>query len=190
MRVVSGTARGRKLSSVPGDSTRPILDRVKTALFDTIRPHIDGTSVLDLFAGSGSIGIEALSQGAAHCTFIDINEKAVKTIQQNLAATNFISQAEVLKGDAFSFLKKTKRAFDLIFIAPPQYKSLWLEAMQSLAERPHLLSDEGMIIVQIDPKEYEEFLSSSFRETETRKYGNTLLVWFKRSSPVKYIFSL
>ncbi|MCO6430601.1 MAG: 16S rRNA (guanine(966)-N(2))-methyltransferase RsmD [Deltaproteobacteria bacterium] len=181
MRVVSGSAKGRKLLAVPGDSTRPILDRVKTALFDVLRPRIDGASVLDLFAGSGSVGIEALSQGASQCTFIDINDKACKTVRENLERCGFTQSAEVLKADAFSFLRKCKRSFDLIYVAPPQYKSLWLEALQAIAERPHLLTDTGFIVVQIDPLEYEEFYCSAFRESSSRKYGSTLLVWYEQS---------
>ena len=87
MRVVAGSARGKKLSVVPGHGTRPILDRVKTSLFDVLRPRMPGMDMLDLFAGSGSVGIEALSQGAASCTFIDCGDKAIATIRKNLALT-------------------------------------------------------------------------------------------------------
>lgn len=181
MRVVSGKVKGRKLEAVPGDSTRPILDRVKTALFDVLRPSIQGAVVLDLFAGSGSVGIEALSQGAEFCTFIDINKNAVETIKKNIASTGLAGQAEILNQDAFAYLKKAKKEFDLIYIAPPQYKSIWNEAMHYIAERPEILKAEGMIIVQIDPKEYEVVEMKDFVETEQRKYGSTLLVFYSRS---------
>ena len=101
MRVVAGSARGKKLFVVPGQGTRPILDRVKTSLFDILRPRIPGMNMLDLFAGSGSVGIEALSQGAAHCTFIDLGHKAIATIKRNLASTGFSDRAEVRQADAF-----------------------------------------------------------------------------------------
>lgn len=182
MRVVSGSAKGRNLLAVPGDGTRPILDRVKTALFDTIRPTLDGIQVLDLFAGSGSVGIEALSQGAEHCVFLDISKKAFETIKSNLQTTGLTTKAQVLNQDAFAYLRNTKKQFDLIFIAPPQYKSLWVEAMHHIAERPELLSEEGSIIVQIDPKEYEELTLSAFQETSQRKYGSTLLIWYKHGN--------
>ncbi len=181
MRVVSGSARGTKLLAVPGDSTRPILDRVKTALFDILRPRIEGISVLDMFAGSGSVGIEALSQGAAHCTFIDLNNNAFKTIQANLKTTRLAERASVLNTDAFSYLRRTKDRFDLIYIAPPQYEGIWIEAMHTLAERPELLKPNGLIIVQIDPSEYEPLSLKAFCEQNSRKYGNTLLVFY---SPV------
>lgn len=179
MRVVSGTAKGRTLKAVPGDTTRPILDRVKTALFDTIRPYIQGATVLDLFAGSGSVGIEALSQGASHCTFLDLAAPAIKTINSNLEATKLSAQATVKHFDAFKFLRNTSQTFDLIYVAPPQYKNLWAEAMRTIAERPHLVKPSGQVIVQIDPKEYEELELTQFALTDQRKYGSTLLLFYR-----------
>ena len=121
----------------------PILDRVKTALFDILRPRIAGMTVLDLFAGSGSVGIEALSQGAAHCTFIDRGHKAVATIKKNLEATGLGDRADVLHGDALGYLKATTKTFDFIYVAPPQYKGLWLEAMRLVGRRLAAPSEEA-----------------------------------------------
>jgi 16S rRNA (guanine(966)-N(2))-methyltransferase RsmD len=192
VRVVAGTAKGKQLLLVPGDGTRPILDRVKTALFDVVRPRIAGMHVLDLFAGSGSVGIEALSQGAEHCTFIDVASKAVATIKKNLALTSLSDRAMVRRGDGLDFLRTTSGTFDLIYIAPPQYKHLWVEAMRRLAERPELLrgspaepeeaAASGMAIVQIDPREYERLDLGEIGETRQKRYGNTLLVFFERIS--------
>jgi len=192
MRVVAGSARGKKLLVVPGHGTRPILDRVKTSLFDILRPRISGVTMLDLFAGSGSVGIEALSQGAAHCTFIDLGPRAVATIKRNLATTGFSERAEVRQTDAFGYLRGTKRSFDLIYIAPPQYKHLWVEAMHQIAERPELLrrpaaesaehQASGLAIVQIDPKEYESLDLGELREIRQKRYGNSLLIFFELSS--------
>lgn len=178
MRVVSGSAKGRNLLAVPGDTTRPILDRVKTALFDTIRADIQGAAVLDLFAGSGSVGIEALSQGAATCVFLDVAPKAIETIKKNVATCGFESRAEVRSNDAFTYLRNTNRSFDLIYIAPPQYKGMWIDAMHFIGERPQLITPEGMVIVQIDPKEYEPLTLTSFIEGEQRRYGNTSLIFY------------
>ncbi|RIL10681.1 MAG: 16S rRNA (guanine(966)-N(2))-methyltransferase RsmD [Proteobacteria bacterium] len=180
MRVIGGLAKGRKLLAVPGDTTRPILDRVKTPLFDILRPSLAGSRVLDLFAGSGSVGIEALSQGAEHCTFVDLNSRAIETIRRNLESTGFIENSEIRKTDAFLFLKKCGREFDLIYIAPPQYQTLWLQALQHIAERPELVSAKGKLVIQIDPKEYEPFESSDFCEADQRRYGNTMLAFFSR----------
>src|SRR6516162_726825 len=124
MRVVGGSARGKNLLVVPGHGTRPILDRVKTSLFDILRPRLAGMDMLDLFAGSGSVGIEALSQGASSCTFIDLGPEAVATITKNLASTDLAGRSEVLRTDAFDYLRRTRKQFDLIFVAPPQYKDL------------------------------------------------------------------
>jgi 16S rRNA (guanine(966)-N(2))-methyltransferase RsmD len=181
MRVISGSAKGRVLKAVPGDSTRPILDRAKVPLFDILRPQLSGAAVLDLFGGTGQIGIEALSQGAAHCVFLDTNARAVATIKENLETTCLSEKAEVRHTDAFIYLKNCSKAFDLIFIAPPQYKGLWIEAMRIIAERPHLITTRGIIVVQIDPKEYEALDLVSFREDSQRKYGNTLLVFYSQN---------
>ena len=192
MRVVAGSAKGRKLHVVPGHGTRPIVDRVKTSLFDILRPRIEGVIMLDLFAGSGSVGIEALSQGAAHCTFLDLSVQAVATVKKNLALTHLSERAEVRCTDAFRYLRGTQRSFDLIYVAPPQYKNLWVAAMQLISERPELLrspsaesegrSESGLAIVQIDPKEYRTLDVGEFHETRQRRYGNTLLVFFARAS--------
>ncbi len=182
MRVVGGSAKGRALSPVPGDTTRPILDRVKTALFDILRPRLADMRVLDLFAGSGGVGIEALSQGAAHCTFLDIEKKAIETIQKNISTCRLEERADVRLADAFAFIRKSRAQFDLIYIAPPQYKSLWVEALHAIAERPDLLAPEGVIIAQIDPKEYQQTHVQAFCESNQRKYGNTLLVFLERTA--------
>ncbi|MCB0354394.1 MAG: 16S rRNA (guanine(966)-N(2))-methyltransferase RsmD [Bdellovibrionales bacterium] len=179
MRVVSGKAKGTKLSAVPGTTTRPILDRVKTALFDILRPSLSGKVVLDLFAGSGGVGIEALSQGAGRCVFIDVEKSAVKTIRANLEATHLSEWGEVRQTEALLFLRKENRVFDYIYVAPPQYKNLWQEALRALAEKPSLLAPDGQIICQIDPLEYEPLLLEPFSEFLQRKYGNTLLVFFQ-----------
>lgn len=180
MRVISGSAKGHKLDSIPGDNTRPILDRVKVALFDTIRPRIQGKTFLDLFAGSGSVGIEALSQGASHATFTELYEPAIKVIHKNLKHTKLEDRASVKHIDAFRFLKGCKNSFDLIFIAPPQYKGLWSEAMYAIAERPEIVKSAGEIIVQIDPKEFEQLNMSGFSLNQERQYGSTLLLFYEK----------
>ncbi len=187
MRVVGGSARGKKLQVVPGRGTRPIMDRVKSSLFDILRPRIAGSDMLDLFAGSGSVGIEALSQGAASCTFIENRYPAIVTIKQNLGATGLADRAEVWQTDAFDFLKKATKTFDLVYVAPPQYKDLWSDAMHHLDARPELLRLEGQIIVQIHPKEYRDLDLGTLHETRQRRYGNTVLVFYsaKRGQSTK-----
>jgi 16S rRNA (guanine966-N2)-methyltransferase len=178
MRVIGGTAKGRKLVMVPGSSTRPILDRVKTALFDILRPSIQSACVLDLFAGTGSVGIEALSQGAGRCVFVELQRAALQTVAQNLTITGLAAGAELTHQDAFDYLARAKDHFDLIYIAPPQYQGLWSKALRAIAARPELLAAEGRIVVQIDPKEYERLELQNIREQRMKKYGHTLLVFY------------
>jgi len=195
MRVVSGRFRGRVLKAVPGDTTRPILDRVKTALFDTLRPMAfqnrdDGSSsslsFLDLFGGSGSVGIEALSQGATWCTFVEMSEVAAKVIKENLSTVGALEYSEVRCMDAFAYLKNSKRSFDVVYIAPPQYKGLWFTALTMVAERPTLLNPRALVIVQIDPKERETVTLNNFVLEKEKLYGNTLLLMyrFNKMSPI------
>jgi 16S rRNA (guanine(966)-N(2))-methyltransferase RsmD len=180
MRVISGSAKGRALKAVPGDSTRPILDRAKVPLFDILRSFVPNKQILDLFGGTGQIGIEALSQGATHCVFCDTNARAIATMKDNLVTTQLSERAEVRHTDAFVYLKNAAKVFDLIFVAPPQYKGIWIDAMRIIAERPHLLADDGKIVVQIDPKEYEPLDLTALREDSQRKYGNTLFVFYSK----------
>ena len=179
MRVIGGTAKGRKLEAVPGDTTRPILDRVRTAVFDILRPRLADARILDVFAGTGSVGIEALSQGAESCVFLDLEKRAIETITKNLNTTDLSEKARVKHMDAFRFLRSAKESFDIIYIAPPQYQDLWTQTMTTLAERPHLLAEDGLIVVQIDPKEYEELSLMEFEERRQKRYGNTLLVFYE-----------
>jgi 16S rRNA (guanine966-N2)-methyltransferase len=181
MRVISGRARGRKLKRVPGDTTRPIMDRVKESLFNILGQDVVGARWLDLFAGTGQVGIEALSRGAAEVVFVDKVRPAIQTIQANLQATGLSAGAKVLQSDAFAYLQRPGAAlFDLIYVAPPQYIGLWLEVLAVLDERPStFLTAEGLIVVQIDPKEYKEFTLHNLVLTDQRVYGNTQLLFYE-----------
>jgi 16S rRNA (guanine(966)-N(2))-methyltransferase RsmD len=185
MRVISGSARGRKLRSVPGDSTRPITDRAKVALFDILRSDVIDARVLDLFAGTGSVGIEALSRGADWCTFIDQSPAALRTIRHNLAHTKLASTAEVLHRDAFRFLRQAPSApYDLVYVAPPQYQGMWRRTLETLDETPGWLADGGTVVVQIHPREDEPMEMVSLAEFDRRKYGSVLLLFmFARPGP-------
>ncbi len=180
MKVIAGSAKGKTLISLPGNDTRPILDRIKTSLFDILRPNLQDTSWLDLFAGTGSVGIEALSQGASSCVFVDVNPGAIDVIRKNLSLTELRDKASVRNTDAFLYLRNTKNVFDVIYIAPPQYKALWEKAVYTIGEFPHLVRDNGILISQIDPKEYDLLELSEFKEFDQRRYGNTLLVFYRK----------
>jgi 16S rRNA (guanine(966)-N(2))-methyltransferase RsmD len=181
IRVIAGKAKGRKLKMVPGRSTRPITDRVKESLFNIIRFELHGSSFLDLFAGTGSVGIEALSQGAAFVRFLDTNRRAIQVIRDNLRETDLGEYAEVLQMDAFTMLSRNPdKAFDYVFVAPPQYKEMWIRSLTEIDKQPNWLVDDGWVIVQIDPQEYENLQLDNFSEFDQRKYGNTLLVFYER----------
>jgi 16S rRNA (guanine(966)-N(2))-methyltransferase RsmD len=180
LRVIGGKARGRKLRPVPGDTTRPITDRTKVSLFNIIGGDIQGAAFLDLFAGTGSVGIEALSRGARFVRFLDLERAAVQTIKSNLEHTGFLDAAEVVRVDAFQHLERAShQAFDYVYIAPPQYKELWQRALLSLDAHPEWLSADAWVIVQIHPKEMITLPLQCLTEFDRRQYGSTLLVFYQ-----------
>jgi 16S rRNA (guanine(966)-N(2))-methyltransferase RsmD len=181
VRVITGTAKGKKLKAVPGDTTRPITDRTKEALFSILGDWIVEARILDLFAGTGGVGIEALSRGAAHVTFIDHNRAAVQTIGENLRVTGLAANAYVKRLDVFKFLEQpSTSSFDLIYIAPPQYQQLWARTIRVIDE--HLgdwLLPDGAVIVQIHPVEYQDLELKNLVLYDQRKYGSTLLCFYE-----------
>ncbi len=178
LRIIAGSAKGRHLLSVPGPGTRPITDRVKEALFSMLAGGIEGATFLDLFAGTGSVGIEALSRGAARALFVDRSRKAVEVIHKNLAITGLRDRAEVLCRDSFRVLSQLEgQTFDYIYVAPPQYQDLWSRAMLQLDASPPLTED-GVIIVQIHPKEYRELELVNLHPLRDRHYGSTALYFY------------
>jgi 16S rRNA (guanine(966)-N(2))-methyltransferase RsmD len=187
LRVIGGKARGRKLKSVPGDSTRPITDRVREALFNIIGADIKGATFLDLFAGTGSVGIEALSRGASFVSFIDNNRQAVATIHTNLKVTGMQTGFEVVHKNAFKYLDQIpKHKYDYVYIAPPQYKELWKQALILIDNFPEWLIDDAWVIVQIHPKELEELVGEerlkNLVDFDQRRYGSTLLIFYQPKS--------
>ncbi|MCA9875352.1 MAG: 16S rRNA (guanine(966)-N(2))-methyltransferase RsmD [Anaerolineales bacterium] len=181
MRVISGRARGRKLKRVPGDTTRPIMDRVKESLFNILGQDVVGARWLDMFAGTGQVGIEALSRGAAEVVFVDKVRPAIQTIQGNLQITGLRDGATVVQADSFAYLRQQNFApFDLVYVAPPQYQGLWLEALAILDERPSaFLTPDGVVVVQIDPKERQPLSLNNLLLYDERVYGNTQLLFFE-----------
>lgn len=179
VRVIAGSAKGRILKSVPGSGTRPITDRVKGALFDILGPSIAGTRVLDLFAGTGSVGIEALSRGAVHVAFVERERRAIRTIKENLDITGLAERARVVQEDVFRFLaRQAGQHFDVVYIAPPQYQGLWARTLQVLDGTSHLAVG-GLAIVQIFPKEYAPLDLTRLKLVDQRCYGSTLLCFYQ-----------
>jgi 16S rRNA (guanine(966)-N(2))-methyltransferase RsmD len=180
VRVISGSARGHKLKKVPGETTRPITDRVKENLFNILGEWVVESTWLDLFAGTGQVGIEALSRGAARVIFVDNARLAVNTIWHNLRHTKLQDSAEVVLGDAFQYLNRDHQlAIDIIFVAPPQYKGIWQQILSTIDQDvERYLSPSGMVIVQIDPKEYQDVELSQLNIVDRRKYGNTMVCFY------------
>jgi 16S rRNA (guanine966-N2)-methyltransferase len=183
MRVIAGSAKGIRLQAVPGSGTRPISDRVKEAVFNILGEECVNAHVLDLFAGTGSVGIESLSRGAGYVVFVEKQPKAIATIQANLQRTQLQTNARVVKSDVFKFLTGLPIPFDLIYIAPPQYQGLWSKTLRILESTPSWLAPDGLVIVQIFPKEFEPLPLTNLCLTDQRKYGSTLLCFYGLASP-------
>jgi 16S rRNA (guanine(966)-N(2))-methyltransferase RsmD len=192
MRVVTGEAKGRKLKGPKTPGTRPIIDRVKTALFDILSTRVEDARFLDLFAGVGSVGIEALSRGAASATFIEMNYSVLKLVRENLKITGLGDRAETLHTDAFKFLqpyslenqaisKGQERVYDIVYVAPPQYHEMAARALHML-DQSRLVPDAGMVVVQIHPKERSGVVAVPLTRlvlTDERRYGSTLLLFYE-----------
>jgi 16S rRNA (guanine966-N2)-methyltransferase len=181
LRVIAGKARGRRLKAVPGDTTRPVTDRVKEALFNILAGDVIDSRWWDLFAGTGAIGIEALSRGASFVRFTDLNRAPIETIRSNVEHCGFSPLAEIRRGDAFTLLSRGADAqFEYIYIAPPQYKEMWEKAVELVDEDLSWLGKDGWVIAQIDPKEYKKLALENLAEIEQRKYGSTMLIFYER----------
>lgn len=181
LRVIAGEAKGRRLRMVPGQGTRPISDRVKESLFGILTGEVPGARFLDLFAGTGSVGIEALSRGAAWATFVDSSGRAVATLRSNLEATRLAERSEVVRADVFRFLAAPAGdPYDLIYLAPPQYAGLWLRALQAVDAAPAWLAPGGLLIAQMHPKEWSAPQAANLTLVDERRYGSTLLAFFEK----------
>jgi 16S rRNA (guanine966-N2)-methyltransferase len=201
MRVVTGEAKGRKLKAPKTMGTRPIIDRVKTALFDILSDEVEDIHFLDLFGGTGSVGIEALSRGAAGATFIEMNYQVLKLLRENLTITQLADRAETLHGDSFKFLQQYQqqpgeqsklqkpafavssqpRSYEIIYVAPPQYQEMAARAL-ALIDSSTLVAEPGLVIVQIHPKERSGVVAIQCERlllTDERRYGSTLLMFYR-----------
>ncbi len=165
---------------VPGETTRPVMDRVKEALFSILGRGVVDASFLDLFAGTGSVGIEALSRGAANVTFVDLERNAIQTIRENLEITRLGEQAEIRRADALAFLKSAPdQPYDYIYVAPPQYQRLWISVLELLDANPIWTPPGTTVIVQIDPKEREPLALNRLVLQDERRYGKTALLFYE-----------
>jgi 16S rRNA (guanine966-N2)-methyltransferase len=168
--------------AVPGEGTRPITDRVKESLFNILGSDIMGATLLDLFGGTGGVGIEALSRGAERVVFVERARKAIVVIRRNLEITGLGARAQIVHDDAFRYLAHTplEQPFDYVYVAPPQYEELWVQTLRALDERPDVLAPDGAVIVQIHPREWHEIELREWELWRERRYGSTLLLFYGR----------
>jgi len=172
MRVIAGTARRTNLISPDGISTRPTSDRAKESLFNVVHSYLHGASVLDLFCGSGAIGIEALSRGASHAVFVDSSRHAIDAVHHNLSKTHLNEHAHVMHAQASQAITTlTGSQFDIIFMDPP-YDTGLAQATISLIAQVKILSNEGIIIVETDHKEGQTLHPpENYKIIDSRTYG-------------------
>ena len=179
MRVVSGTARGCKLQPVPGMNTRPTTDRVKENVFNLIQDHVRGAEVLDLFAGTGQLGIEALSRGAQHCDFVEHSKTAFCIVSKNVESARVKDKSALHRTEAADFVSRAGRQkYDLIFLDPP-YGGEILENALKLIERFDILSVNGIIICE---SAVEDRFAHGFEAVRERRYGATLITVLQRQN--------
>ncbi len=180
MRVISGIRRGLKLVAPTGDGTRPTSDRVKESLFNIIMPYIPAKNVLDLFGGSGALGIEALSRGSERCVFCDNDVKAIEIINFNLEKAKLKEKSKVLKTDALSYLSGANERFDVIFLDPPYNKGFLNKIFDTILKNK-LLAESGIIVAEREAGG-ETVDSDGFSCVKIAKYGKTTVSVFKYNS--------
>lgn len=177
MKVITGSARGRNLDTLFGeDITRPTTQSTKEALFSSIQFEIEGRRVLDLFAGCGQLGIEALSRGARHCTFVESNRNAFKVVEGNIEKCKMQNESTLVFSDAKSFLTK-KDNFDIAFLDPPYRQKLIDECLPRLTE---LMSEDGVIICESAKDELLPQDVNGWSVTREKKYGKTKLTYYRK----------
>lgn len=178
MRVITGEARGRKLVTLEGEDVRPTTDRVKESMFSIIQFDLDGANVLDLFAGSGQLGIEAISRGAKHCTFVDSANRSIEVVKQNLKTVGFEKRASVFCGDSKMYISLSHDKFDIALLDPPYNKKIIDGVLPSVAEK---MTDYGVIICE---SAFDEVLPESagdFSIHREYKYGKIKLTVYRKN---------
>ena len=181
MRVIAGSAKGRILRPPRTSATRPITDRAKESLFAILAPELPGARFLDLFAGTGSVGIEALSRGCAHATFVERSAGALAGIRHNLDITGLSARADVAARDVFAYLRGTPSPQEVIFVAPPQWRGLWTRAVELLDRTPGWLADGAVVVAQHDPAESTALDLGRLETTDERTYARVRFTFFRPS---------
>lgn len=178
MQIIAGSAKGRRLKSLPGLATRPILARIKKSLFDIIKIRIPESYFLDLYAGTGAVGIEALSRGASCAVFVEKESAAIKIIQENLKICSFESRGQVLQGNVFEIMRNLGQKYDLIFVGPPYKLTVTADTISAI-DCHNLLAKDGLIMAQHHFKEPLKMNIDRLVMYREEKYGDTRLSFFK-----------
>jgi 16S rRNA (guanine966-N2)-methyltransferase len=178
VRVISGSARGKKLLPVPGMATRPTTDRVKESVFNILQFKVYQARVLDLFAGTGQMGIEALSRGASRCVFVDQATAAIRVIEKNVQAAQVGDRAKIMQTDYASFLSGCGEKFDILFLDPP-YGGKVLNHALKIVEKFDILDSDGIIICESNVED-EIIVPESFSVQKTYRYGTIQLMKLDR----------
>lgn len=178
MRVITGTARGRRLKTLEGESVRPTTDKVKEAMFSIIQFEIEGRRVLDMFAGCGQLGIEALSRGAESAVFVDISRNSVSVVQENIKATGFEDVSRTVLANSLEYLDRSAEIFDLAFLDPPYKAGIMEDALERLS--PHI-ADGGVIVCETSAEEVLPELSGGFT-SKRYKYGKIALTVYRKGA--------
>ena len=180
MRVIAGTAGGRRLKELEGMDTRPTTDKVKESIFNILQFDLEGRRILDLFAGTGQLGIEALSRGAKSAVFVDAGEPACRLIRENLRKTKLEADATVIRSDYLAYLKRCKEKFDIIFLDPP-YAEVFLENALNCIAEIDILQSGGIIIAERPVGKEIPFELEGFSRSKDYKYGTVLLTVYRKN---------
>lgn len=178
MRIISGIRRGHKLISFEGDNIRPTTDRVKESLFNLIQGYTQDASVLDLFAGSGALGFEAMSRGARCVTFVDVSKASVEVVSKNAASLNFGDGVKILNMPYGDFFRNSKDSFDLIFLDPP-YNKGFIEPVLVDIVKNNRLSENGIIVLESDDTDMHSEIDG-LSVLKQKKYGRTYITVYQR----------
>ncbi len=179
MRVITGTARGRRLGELKGQETRPTTGKVKEGIFSALQFDIEGRRVLDLFAGTGQMGIEALSRGAAGCVFVDRRRDAAQLVRDNLAVCGLSDRAQVVCGDAMGYLSALRTKPDLIFLDPPYADDVLERALVQIAQFD-ILAPHGIIVAECPVEKTLPALEAPYRMHREYRYGKIKVTVFRR----------
>lgn len=177
MRIITGTAKGKRLFAPEGRDVRPTPERVKEGIFSALQFDIEGRRVLDLFAGSGQLGLEALSRGADSCTFVDMSETSLALVRKNLEGTGLSNKARVVRSDYAAFAAACRDTFDIAFLDPPYSAGLLMPALKVVLP---LMSEHGTIVCEHPPETVSDEEAGGFKKLKTYRYGKVLITVYRK----------